>query len=201
MIGVISYGAGNIGNVLRALAFLGREAALLQTPDDLTETCSSLVLPGVGAFPPAVRSLHSTGWYGALREWAGAGKPLIGICLGMQLLCEAGLEDGFHEGLGLVEGTVRKLEGAPKLPHVGWNTVTWVKPPGCMSPGRFFYFVHSYALPPGGDTIGLAQTGAAMFSAAVARRSVAGFQFHPERSGLEGLALLKGVIDKMEGAS
>ncbi|MFP4481355.1 MAG: imidazole glycerol phosphate synthase subunit HisH [Thermovirgaceae bacterium] len=201
MIGVVSYGAGNIGNILRALAFLGHEASLLRTPDDLSEACSLLVLPGVGAFPPAMAALKRTGWDLTLRHWAQWGKPLLGICLGMQLLCEASLEDGLHEGLGLVEGTVAGLEGASRLPHIGWNTISWInlperfkRIPRC----RFCYFVHSYALPPGPDTIGVSKTGSAVFSAAVARGSITGFQFHPERSGREGLFLLAHVIGTLE---
>lgn len=201
MIGVVSYGAGNIGNILRALRFLGHETSLLRTPDDLSETCSLLVLPGVGAFPPAMAALKRTGWHLALRRWAESGRPVLGICLGMQLLCEASLEDGFHEGLGMIAGTVARLEGAPRLPHIGWNTVSWKNLPDRfkdLPQDRFYYFVHSYALPPGPDTIGISETGTAVFSAAVARGSVAGFQFHPERSGPEGLLLLGAMIEILE---
>jgi len=204
MIGVVSYGAGNIGNVLRALAYLGRDAAPLSDPKDLLGSCSLLVLPGVGAFPPAATYLKSSGWGEALREWVKSGRPLLGICLGMQLLCEASLEDGRFEGLGLISGTVERLKGAPKLPHIGWNTVTWGQlPEGLqrLSLGRFYYFVHSYALPVGPDTIGTTETGNARFSAAVAKDNVVGFQFHPERSGRTGLSLLSVTIDALEALS
>jgi glutamine amidotransferase len=204
MIGVVSYGAGNIGNILRALAFLGHKAAFLRTPEDLSEAFNLLLLPGVGAFPPAAEALKRTGWHDSLLQWTESGRPLLGICLGMQLLCEASLEDGYHKGLGLIAGTVEKLEGSPRLPHTGWNTVSWKNLP-CrfrgLPLGRFYYFVHSYALPPGRDSVGLSQTGTDTFSAAVVRNSIAGFQFHPERSGREGLSLLGGMIGILEGTS
>jgi len=122
-----------------------------------------------------------------------AGRPLLGICLGMQLLCEKGLEDGEYEGLGLIPGTALPL-AASKIPHMGWNTVEWTGRPPSFLPsapdGSFFYFVHSFALPEGEFTTGRTTLEGNVFSSMVLKGSVAGFQFHPERSGPEGVALL-----------
>jgi glutamine amidotransferase len=193
MIGVVDYQVGNTGNVRRAFERLGEKVRLLLRPEDLDERISLAVLPGVGAFGPASERLSVSGWREALRSWALSGKPLLGICLGMQLLCEKGLEDGEHEGLGLIPGEVFPLK-ASKIPHMGWNTAEWTGMPPLFAPplpsGSFFYFVHSFALPEGAFTAARTTLEKEVFSSMVIKDSVAGFQFHPERSGSEGLALL-----------
>jgi len=146
MIGIIDYGAGNLGNVLRALEKLQYEARLLGTLSGLDSEVDFLVLPGVGAFPPAMAELSRRGWIQVLRDWGQAKNPLLGICLGMQLLYEASLEDGLTEGLGFFPGTVAPLEGLRKSPHMGWNRVSWLRElPGItdLFPGGLdAYFVH-----------------------------------------------------------
>ncbi len=205
MIGVVDYQVGNTGNVRRAFERLGEQVRLLCSPEELAGEVSLAVLPGVGAFGPASERLAASGWREALRSWARSGRPLLGICLGMQLLCEKGLEDGEHEGLGLIPGTVLPL-AASKIPHMGWNTVEWTGRPPSFSPsapdGSFFYFVHGFALPEGGCTTGRTTLEGNVFSSMVLKDSVAGFQFHPERSGPEGVALLGETVRflRKEGA-
>jgi len=198
MIAIVDYQVGNTGNVRRAFSSLGEEARLLSSPEELSGAFSMTVLPGVGAFGPASAKLRASGWADRLAAWAAEGRALLGICLGMQLLCERGLEDGEHPGLGLIPGEIRLLE-AEKIPHMGWNTVEWTgKPPGfapAVSSGDFFYFVHSYALFDSSFAAGHTSLGGTTFTSAVVRGRVAGFQFHPERSGRKGLALLSATAD------
>ncbi len=205
MIALVDYQVGNTGNVRRAFERLGEKVCLLHSSDELGDRVSVAVLPGVGAFGPASERLAVSGWREALRSWARSGRPLLGICLGMQLLCERGLEDGEYEGLGLIPGTVLPL-AASKIPHMGWNTVEWTRQPPSFSPsspdGSFFYFVHSFALPEGECTTGRTTLEGEVFSSMVLKGSVAGFQFHPERSGPEGVALLGETVRflRKEGA-
>ena len=205
MIAVVDYQVGNTGNVRRAFERLGEKVCLLHSPDELDNDVSLAVLPGVGAFGPASERLTASGWREALLSWASSGRPLLGICLGMQLLCEKGLEDGEYDGLGLIPGTVLPLT-ASKIPHMGWNTVEWTGRTPSFSPsaadGSFFYFVHSFALPEGDCTTGRTAVEGNVFSSMVLKGSVAGFQFHPERSGPEGVALLGETVRflRKEGA-
>ena len=193
MIAIVDYQVGNTGNVRRAFSSLGEEARLLASPAELTTEYTLAVLPGVGAFGPATARLRASGWADRLISWASEGKPLLGICLGMQLLCERGLEDGDHPGLGLIPGEIRLLK-AEKIPHMGWNSVEWTGEPPEFVPGvpsgEFFYFVHSYALFDSVFASGRTSLGGTPFTSMVLRGRVAGFQFHPERSGRAGLALL-----------
>ncbi len=205
MIGIIDYGAGNLGNVLRALEKLQYEARLLGTPSGLDNEVDFLVLPGVGAFPPAMAELSRRGWIQVLRDWGQAKKPLLGICLGMQLLYEASLEDGLTEGLGFFPGTVAPLEGLRKSPHMGWNRVSWLKElPGItdLFPGGLdAYFVHGYAAPVNDASLSETVIDGCRFSSVSLLNRVAGFQFHPERSAWEGLRLLGAFIRLLSGES
>jgi glutamine amidotransferase len=205
MIGIIDYGAGNLGNVLRALATLDYEACLLGSPSDLDRQVDFLVLPGVGAFPPARDELARRGWIPVLRGWGNTGKPLLGICLGMQLLYEASLEDGLTEGLGFFPGTIAPLADLKKSPHMGWNRVSWLRNlhgitdlfPG----GLDAYFVHGYAAPVNEASLADTVIDGSRFSSVSLRDKIAGFQFHPERSGREGLRFLGTFIRFLSGAS
>jgi len=198
MIAIVDYQVGNTGNVRRAFSSLGEEARLLASPAELTAEYTLAVLPGVGAFGPASARLRASGWADRLISWASEGKPLLGICLGMQLLCERGLEDGNHPGLGLIPGEIRLLK-AEKIPHMGWNSVEWTgQPPGFVTAvpsGEYFYFVHSYALFDSAFAAGRTSLGGVIFTSMVLRGRIAGFQFHPERSGRAGLALLSEAAD------
>ncbi|HOI81727.1 MAG TPA: imidazole glycerol phosphate synthase subunit HisH [Synergistales bacterium] len=202
MIGLIDYGAGNIGNVERALKHLGRDSAALDSPDaPCSGVLEALLLPGVGSFPSAMASLFSRGWPSFISEWVRMERPLIGICLGMQILCEGSTERGWTKGMGIFQGVVDILSGTRKLPHVGWNSLEWVVPrPGGIAtrPGLdCFYFVHSYGLAPGRDTVATTTVDETCFSSVVKRDRTIGFQFHPERSGFRGLEILSRTLKEL----
>lgn len=197
-IGVIDYGMGNQQSLINALEMLGAEALLSDQPAQLS-ACNVLALPGVGAFPQGMAALSSRGLDAWLVGWVASGKPLLGICLGMQMLFQAGEEFGASAGLGLLRGRVTALPrnnalGEPLLlPHMGWNLLQ-PGPAACPPPPEPLsqYFVHSYAAT-GVDpnaVLYYCQYGHQSFVAAVRLGPVAGFQFHPERSGPDGLALL-----------
>lgn len=187
MIGIIDYGSGNVGNIRRALDFLKRESIVFDRPfSGGTPMPDALILPGVGAFGPAMSKIISSGWRETLAQWIGDERPVIGICLGMQLLCEGSVEGNAVVGLGIFEGKVIRLEGTKKLPHIGWNTVDR---PGAID-RSFYYFVHSFALPVCSDTIAVTSVDACTFTSIARKGRTLGFQFHPERSGPAGLKLL-----------
>ena len=201
MIAVVDYGAGNLRSVRRALEAAGAEVEVTADPARLRDA-AGIVLPGVGAFAPARQKLRESGLDDLLRELAQAGKPILGVCLGYQLLFEASYEDGFTEGLGLLPGPVRRLRETPdrKVPHMGWNRVRQLAPDILFEevPDRaYFYFVHSYypELKVGREVIATADYGRTL--AVVARRgSVVGTQFHPEKSGPAGLRLYRNFVSK-----
>ncbi len=200
-VGVVRYGAGNLGNVLRALRSLELRHSLLENPGDMSHLGAPalLLLPGVGAFPPAMAALAASGWAGALEKWARAARPLLGICLGMQLLCTESGEDGRTRGLGLIEGNVERLAGVPKVPHMGWNRVRWTDEAWANTPEQEFYFVHSYAVMNSPHCVGCTDVDGVSFCSALRCGNVAGFQFHPERSGPEGVAFLGRALRFMIG--
>lgn len=201
MIGIIDYGMGNLSSVQNALRHLGIESRLLSAPDQLPQ-CQRLILPGVGAFGKAMENLESGGWTDPLLLWAEEGKPLLGICLGMQLLCEESAEFGLTKGLGILPGRVDLM--APQgltIPHMGWNSLHLVKPHPLLAgveEGDDVYFVHSYALQ-GHEEIWLATAEyGTLVPAVIGRGSVAGCQFHPEKSLKPGLAMLE-AFSKWDG--
>ena len=197
--GIVDYGVGNVGNVLRALKRLGREGILLNNPTEIPKDVDFLLLPGVGAFAPAMRNLVQTGWNHGVRAWSEKGRPLLGICLGMQLLCQSSLEMGENEGLGLLDGTVVPLEIRP-LPHMGWNSLSKVRHEEDILShfsGEYFYFVHSYGLMHSSDEASRTEAGGLSFVSAVRRKNVMGLQFHPERSGSSGLQLLDLALQEL----
>jgi imidazole glycerol-phosphate synthase subunit HisH len=189
---VVDYGMGNRRSVEKALEHVGARAVVSGDPD-LLRAAAGLVVPGVGAFPRAMERLREGGLDELLRE---AGTPVLGICLGMQLAFDSSTEMGGATGLGIIAGEVRALEpGALKLPHIGWNEVTFTKPTSPLIadlPTRCaFYHVHSFAPVPAfeQDTLGTAEYGTP-FVTAVQRGSFYGVQFHPEKSSAAGLRLL-----------
>lgn len=194
-IGVVDYGAGNRRSVEKAVERVGAKA-VLSADHDALRAVDGLVLPGVGAFPAGMRLLQSGGYDELLRERAGAGVPIFGCCLGMQLLFEESEEHGGAAGLGLLAGAVRALD-APrrKLPHIGWSEVRWVAQGpllnGLPDPA-VFYHVHSYVPHPAdeADVIGVSDYGGS-FASVVGRGLVFGAQFHPEKSSVHGLRLLR----------
>src|SRR5262249_6454616 len=153
MVGIIDYGMGNLRSVANAFRHLQADVTLAARPAELKE-CRAIVLPGVGAFADGMRHLAARGFGGALEaEVRQKGKPLLGICLGMQLLAALGLEHGRTEGLGWVPGVVDRLPGGPavRVPHIGWNEVRFLRQDGLyagLGPAQTFYFVHSYKLEP-----------------------------------------------------
>ncbi len=196
-VGIVDYRMGNLRSVELALVHLGALPRWVHSPDGL-QGLDAVVLPGVGAFARAMDELAVLDLVAPLRRWVERGRPLLGICLGYQLLFEASDEQGETTGLGLLPGRVTRLpdtspDGARlKVPHMGWNTVRSVgQGPLTDFDGAWFYFVHSYAAPAEiGDQHGLVAEHGRPFAAAVVQGSLWGCQFHPERSGRVGLELL-----------
>jgi glutamine amidotransferase len=200
MIGLVDYGMGNRRSVEKALEHLGAEVLVSSDPGALA-AASALVVPGVGAFPSAMERLRSLRLDAFLRERAGAGVPILGICLGMHLAFERSSEQGGAEGLALVPGVVRELDaGNLKLPQIGWNEVRWERRDAAFLEGvrdaPVYYHVHSFVAVPAdpADVVGTADYGE-RFASVVAHGSFVGVQFHPEKSSHDGLALLAGWLD------
>jgi glutamine amidotransferase len=194
-VGVVDYGMGNRRSVEKALEHVGARPLRSGDPERL-RACAGLVLPGVGAFPRAMRNLRELGLDELLRERVLAGVPVLGICLGMQLAFESSTELGGADGLGILAGEVRALSsGSLKLPHIGWSEVRFTGLTAPLLAGLpqscAFYHVHSFAPVPVSreDVLGTAEY-CAPFVTAVARGSFAGVQFHPEKSSAAGLRLL-----------
>ncbi len=205
MIGVLDYGQGNLYNARNGLRRAGaKRVKVVETRSEI-DKCSALVIPGVGSFSEAMKKLEPL--RSCLREFVGEGKPLLGICLGMQVLFEEGEEGGKTVGLGLLAGSVRKLRGASKLPHIGWNSVLSNKRAGVpesllwkgLPENPFFYFVHSYAGVPVEESVIIGRTEyGKKFVSAVQRRNVFGVQFHPEKSGKNGEKVLANFVELTE---
>lgn len=194
-IAVVDYGMGNRRSVEKALEHIGA-CPVLTADHERLRAAAGLVLPGVGAFPRAMANLADLGLDELLRERVGAGTPVLGICLGMQLAFEHSSEQGGAAGLGIVPGEVRTLAaGGQKLPHIGWSEVRFTSPGAGLASGLpercAFYHVHSFAAVPAleQDVIALAHYGST-FVTAVARGSFLGVQFHPEKSSAAGLRML-----------
>ena len=194
MITLIDYGAGNLASLEGALDRLGLEHLRAERPDQGAEA-GPLVLPGVGHFETAQRALRDRGWCREIPGQVADGRPLLGICLGLQLLAEGSEEAPKASGLALIPGIVRRLGPGVKVPHMGWSQVQQNFPhPALPDPkGGWLYFVHSYALEPGRETVYTARHGRP-FSAVEARGTVMGFQAHPEKSGPAGLLLLQAAL-------
>jgi glutamine amidotransferase len=192
VIGVVDYGAGNLVSIEQALATVGAEVRFVGHADEL-DAVDALVVPGVGAAGPAMRRLSKARLVDPILRWIDAGRPYLGICLGLQLLFEASDEDGATT-FGVLSGRTVTLEGAPTLPHIGWNQVTQRAGHPLfhgIEDDADFYFVHSYAGSADAPLVIGDTTHGATFASAVARHNVLGVQFHPERSGVDGLRLLR----------
>jgi glutamine amidotransferase len=197
-IAVLDYGMGNLRSVEKALAHVGA-APEITSDHACVRGADGVVLPGVGAFPEAMAAVRSRGLDELVRERVDAGVPTLGICLGMQLLFDASVEQGGAEGIGLLEGTVEALPSdGLKLPQIGWNPVTWRRPSplaGALPQPCPFYHVHSFAPAPArGDDVLATATYGGQFVSAVGRDRLFGVQFHPEKSGAHGLRLLSAFV-------
>ena len=193
MIAIVDYGVGNLRSVERALLHVGAEPKITGDKDEL-QRARGLVLPGVGAFAPALEKLSDGGLGRMVVELAKKGKPVLGVCLGYQLLFEESSEHGRHQGLGLLDGRVVKVKESRRLPVIGWCRLeqTEVSPLWQGIADRaYFYFVHSYT--PDGSRHAIAATEQSP-AAAAARANVMGTQFHPEKSGAEGLRVYENFV-------
>lgn len=201
MITIIDYQMGNLRSVQKAFEFVGAEAKVSSAPEEIA-TAEKLVLPGVGAFRDAIAELRRRDLESPIRDFVDSGRPLLGICLGLQLLFETGYEGGTHRGLGIVAGEVVKFDGPAfvgqnglKVPHMGWNSVSKrIDSPvlSDIADGSHFYFVHSYYVRPHDPSVvALTCDYGGDFCAMIARDNLYATQFHPEKSQTDGLNLLK----------
>ncbi|MCA0758118.1 imidazole glycerol phosphate synthase subunit HisH [Paenibacillus sp. N4] len=193
MIAIIDYGMGNLHSVSKAVERLGYEAVITADPQVIMDA-DGAILPGVGAFGDAMHNLRETGLDAVVKQYAASGKPLLGICLGMQLLFSESEEYGIHEGLGLLPGNVIRFQGDYKIPHMGWNKLSFLQEQSPLFNGLtegHVYFVHSFHARPELQSDLLATTDYhQQVTAIVGRGSVFGMQFHPEKSGDLGIQLL-----------
>ncbi|PHO11840.1 imidazole glycerol phosphate synthase subunit HisH [Malaciobacter marinus] len=200
MIGIIDYNMGNLASVYNACHLLDTKASIIKDPEEL-KNFSRIILPGVGAYGDAMEHLNSTGMKEAVMEFAKSGKPMIGICLGMQLLFESSQEFGHTEGLGLIKGKIEKFDKSKmhedfKIPHMGWNTIENKQHKlfeGLKNP--YLYFVHSYHAVTSEENIIGKTTYGYEFASAVNKDNIFGFQPHPEKSHDNGLKILENFIN------
>ncbi|MDR0558366.1 MAG: imidazole glycerol phosphate synthase subunit HisH [Treponema sp.] len=201
MIGVIDYGAGNLGSVMNALRRLNAPARFMRGPEDMRNV-EKIIFPGDGHFATAMASLERSGYASAIKDWMQADKPFLGICIGLQLLFDASEEappvDGAAvSGLSVVSGTVRRFPGR-KVPQIGWNN-TKARPSSRLFKGlpenSFFYYIHSFYAAPDDDAVVAAEADYYLaYCSAVERSALCAVQFHPEKSGATGLKLLENWI-------
>lgn len=194
MIAIVDYGVGNVRSVERALVHVGAQAKLTSDGDEL-ERAEGMVMPGVGAFAPALDKLSNHGLGRRVVELARRGKPVLGVCLGYQLLFEESAEHGRHEGLGLLPGRVVEVKTSARLPVIGWCRVAQINDSLLwqgIKDRAYFYFVHSFTPESSAAAVGWSEHSPA---AAAAKRSVMGTQFHPEKSGEDGLRIYKNFVD------
>lgn len=198
MIAVIDYGMGNLQSVVKGLEKAGADVCTVSSPSGL-ENADSIVLPGVGAFEAGMANLKKRDLLSPITSITGNGIPLLGICLGMQLLFSESEEHGTHTGLGIIPGTVRRFRDSDlKIPHMGWNSVDFVRSSplsGSAGDSAYFYFVHSYYCRPENEEYMLGRTEYGIpFCSAVHKDTVYGTQFHPEKSQTAGLDLLRNFV-------
>ena len=201
MIAIIDYGVGNLFSLQSSFAAIGAEAVATRDPA-VIRSADRLILPGVGAFADAAEKLRATGMDALVFDAAAAGKPLLGICLGMQLLFDTSYEYGVHKGLGLLRGSIRPIAdvipAGLKIPHIGWNALQIQKETPLfkyINNGDHVYFVHSYYAADCGDALIATADYGAPLTAAVGSGNVFGCQFHPEKSGDVGLNILRAFCE------
>lgn len=206
-LGIIDYGMGNLGSVTNACRFLDLPATIIGQPVDM-DRCDALILPGVGAFGDCMAHLADHGFVGPLRAWISEDRPLLGICLGLQVLFERSEESPGAQGLGVLPGVVRRFPSGKdlKVPHIGWSRVRQQQP-GCplfkdIPDDSYFYFVHSYFA----DTVGESFSAGATnygnpYTSAVWRGRLMAVQFHPEKSQRHGLAMVRNFAESTKGCA
>jgi glutamine amidotransferase len=200
MLAIIDYEMGNLRSVQKGFERVGHSAVITSDPAVLADA-EKIVLPGVGAFRDAIAALRERKLVEPIRAAIGAGKPFLGICLGLQLLFDKSFEDGEFEGLGIIPGEVVRFRVPPeyKVPHMGWNQVTFrTRPPMFegVEDGAYFYFVHSYYVAPKDASVIATETDyAGAFCSSIWRENLFAVQFHPEKSQAAGLRLLKGFAE------
>ena len=201
MIAIIDYGVGNLFSLASSFSAIGAEATVTSDPA-VIRAADRLILPGVGAFEDAARKLRESGMADLVKEEAARGKPIMGICLGMQMLFERSFEYGEHEGLGLIKGSVRPIADVIpkglKIPHIGWNALHFTRQNSLfkyLEEGDFVYFVHSFYAADCDDAVIATSEYGAPLTAAVAVGNVMGCQFHPEKSGNAGLSILRAFCE------
>lgn len=201
MIAIIDYGVGNLFSLQSSLREIGAEAVVTSDEKVIAEA-DRIILPGVGAYEDAARKLRETGMADVVRREAAAGKPLLGICLGMQLMFDVGYEYGVHEGLGLIHGAVKPISDVIppdyKIPHIGWNSLTFRQETPLfkyINDGDYVYFVHSYYAADCDESVLATTEYGADLTAAAANGNVYGCQFHPEKSGTTGLNILRAFVE------
>jgi imidazole glycerol-phosphate synthase subunit HisH len=201
-VALLDYGVGNLHSAAKALDRAGADVRVVPTVAEAAGA-AGLVVPGVGAYGACLRGLASAGGPAAVAGWLEGGRPLLGICVGMQLLFEASEEGPVSDGVGVVPGKLRRLTGQVKIPHIGWDEVT-VRPGSRLfaglGDGTRFYFVHSYAPDPDGEAVAAVCDYGGRFAAAVEHGNLFGTQFHPEKSGAAGLALLANFVSEVRAA-
>jgi len=202
MIAIADYGIGNLGSVTKAFRRAGAEVLLTGDPDALRRA-DALVLPGDGAFAATMAEVERRGLVPVLREAVLAGKPLLGICIGMQLLFEESEEHGRHRGLGFLPGRVRRFEGELPVPHMGWNALRARRAHplvDAVPDGSYVYFVHSYYCDAPEDVVLASSDYGREFAAVVGRGAVLGVQFHPEKSQEVGLRMVESFVGIADAA-
>jgi imidazole glycerol-phosphate synthase subunit HisH len=201
-VALLDYGVGNLHSAAKALDRAGADLRVVTTVEE-ADGAAGLVVPGVGAYGACLSGLASAGGAAAVAGWLEGGRPLLGICVGMQLLFEASDEGPVGDGVGVLAGKIRRLSGPVKIPHIGWDEVA-VRPGSRLfaglGDGTRFYFVHSYAPEPDGQAVAAVCDYGGRFAAAVEQGSLFGTQFHPEKSGRAGLALLANFVEAVRAA-
>ena len=202
MIAIVDYGVGNLFSIRCSFEYIGVDCIVTSDPEQIS-VAEKIVLPGVGAFGDAAAQLRKSGLDKIVIAQANVGKPLLGVCLGMQLLFDESHEYGVHKGLGLIPGVVEplteeKLGGPLKIPHMGWNNLEFCGGSPLLSrinPGAYVYYVHSYFVAVSQNTVASSRYGNTEITGLVQRDNVFGAQFHPEKSGEVGLAILRGFAE------
>ena len=201
MIAIIDYGVGNLFSLQSSFAAIGQEATVTNDIEEIRRA-DRLILPGVGAFRDAAEKLRASGMDRAVKEETAKGKPLLGVCLGMQMLFERSYEYGVYEGLGLLKGEIRpiaeRIPAGLKIPQMGWNALKIVKDSPLLKytrEGEYVYFVHSYSAVGCDDSLLASTEYGAELTACVGKGNVFGCQFHPEKSGEVGLRILKAFCE------